>query len=279
MTANPLSEVVIGCQGWNYGDWTTREIAAPVFYPRGTRSGEMLGIYARAFGTTEINSTFYAVPPASNIENWIRKTPDGFTFSPKMPQVITHELRLGEDSFALVGEFCDRIRPLSQKLAVCLVQLPPQFEATRANALALRRFLEILPRDIRFAVEFRRSEWFVDWTFGELSKHGAVPAIVAGKWIDAAKMLKAAGGLRGDFAYVRFMGERDLVSFNRIVRDRTDHLESWARVIASIATDRTYAYFSNLYEGHAPESARKLASMLGLGSVDPADLDEQASLF
>lgn len=279
MIAKPHSEAIIGCQGWNYSDWNTREVSVPVFYPRGTRSGEMLGIYARAFGTTEIDSTFYAVPPASNIESWIRKTPDGFTFSPKMPQVITHEQRLGEDSFALVDEFCDRIRPMAEKLAVCLVQLPPHFDATRSNAFALRRFLQVLPRDIRFAVEFRRPEWFVEWTFDELSKHGAVPAIVAGKWVAAEKMLSAAAGMRGEFAYVRFMGERDLVSFERVVRDRTEHLELWARAIASIATDRTYVYFSNLYEGHAPASARKLAAMLGLGSVDPADLDEQASLF
>ncbi len=272
-------ELQIGCQGWNYDDWTTRSADAPVFYPRGTRSGEMLSIYAKAFATTEIDSTFYAIPPASNIENWHRKTPANFTFSPKMPQEITHELRLGEDSFPLLEKFCGRIRGLGKKLAACLIQLPPQFDATRTNAIRLRSFLDRLPRDIRFAVEFRRREWFVDWTFGELAKHGATPALVDGKWIPRETVFAAAKGLHGEFSYIRFMGERDLTSFDRIWRNRDESLTGWADVIRSIAANEKFVYFSNLYEGHAPESARKLSALLGLSTVDPKSLDDQRALF
>lgn len=277
--ADPRSKVIIGCQGWNYDDWTTSDPVSPVFYPRGTKSADMLGLYSRAFASTEIDSTFYAIPPTSNIEKWSERTPSSFTFAPKMPQEITHELRLGEDSFQALDEFCDRIRGLGDKLAVCLIQLPPQFEANRGNAVSLRRFLERLPRDIRFAVEFRRREWFIDWTFEELGKHGIVPAIVEGKWVANDIMFDAASRVRGGFSYVRFMGERDLTSFDRIWRDRTAHLERWAQLIASIDTDISYVYFSNLYEGHAPESCRKLAGFLGLESVDPATLDDQRMLF
>ncbi len=277
--ADPRSRIIIGCQGWNYDDWTTVDPSSPVFYPRGTRAPEMLGLYSRAFGSTEIDSTFYAIPPSSNIEKWFERTPAEFTFSPKMPQEITHDQRLGDDSFPALDEFSERIRELGDKLAVCLVQLPPQFEANRANAVRLRRFLERLPRDIRFAVEFRRREWFIDWTFEELGKHGIVPAIVEGKWIPNELMFEAASRVRGEFSYVRFMGERDLTSFDRIWRDRTEHLKRWAGLIASIDTDATFVYFSNLYEGHAPESCRKLAAYLGLESVDPESLDDQRSLF
>jgi uncharacterized protein YecE (DUF72 family) len=276
---NPDSNIVIGCQGWSYDDWTTRSPDSPVFYPHGTRSGGMLGIYSRAFGTTEIDSTFYAIPPAANVENWYRKTPDDFTFSPKMPQEITHNLRLGEDSFQLLDVFCERIRGFGEKLAVCLIQLPPQFEATRPNAVRLREFLKRLPRDIRFAVEFRRREWFVDWTFEELTKHGATPALVDGKWNPREVVCETAGRIRGDFSYVRFMGERDLESFDRIWRNRDESLKLWAAAIASIQPRDKYVYFSNLYEGHAPESARKLAGLLGIESVDPVTLDDQRALF
>lgn len=275
----PRSEIVIGCQGWNYSDWTTTDPASRIFYPIGTRPGSMLETYAKAFATTEIDSTFYAIPPASNIEKWDRESPDSFLFSPKLPQEITHERLLGEDSFPVVEEFCARLRGFGTKLAVCLIQLPPQFDATRPNALRLRRFLEFLPRNVRFAVEFRRQEWFVDWTFEELGKHGIVPALVEGKWITNPAMFEAASRIRGEFAYVRFMGERDLISFDRIWRDRTEHLRAWSRMIAGLETDRSYVYFSNLYEGHAPESCRKLADFVGLPSVDPADLESQKSLF
>ncbi len=277
--AGPRSKVIIGCQGWNYDDWTTSDPVSPVFYPRGTKSADMLGLYSRAFDSTEIDSTFYAIPPTSNIEKWFDRTPESFTFSPKMPQEITHELRLGENSFPPLEEFCERVRGLGAKLAVCLVQLPPFFEANRENAVSLRKFLERLPRDIRFAVEFRRREWFVDWTFEELGKHGIVPAVVEGKWVPNEIMFDAASRVRGEFSYVRFMGERDLTSFDRIWRDRTGHLELWAQLISSIETDSTYVYFSNLYEGHAPESCRKLAGFLGCDSVDPATLDDQRALF
>ncbi|MBK8148366.1 MAG: DUF72 domain-containing protein [Acidobacteria bacterium] len=276
---NPKPKIVVGCQGWNYDDWTTRSPDSPVFYPRGTRSGEMLGFYSKAFGTTEIDSTFYAIPPASNIENWYRKTSDDFTFSPKMPQEITHEMRLSEDAFPILDGFCERIHGLGRKLAVCLIQLPPQFEANRPNAIRLRQFLERLPRDIRFAVEFRRREWFVDWTYDELARNGATPALVEGKWIPRETIFAAALRIRGEFSYVRFMGERDLTSFDRICRSRDDQLPEWARAIESLETPETFIYFSNLYEGHAPESARKLSVLLGLPTVDPKSLDDQRALF
>ena len=59
---NPKSKIEIGCQGWNYEDWTTKADGETVFYPRGTKSGEMFEIYAKMFDTIEVDSTFYAIP-------------------------------------------------------------------------------------------------------------------------------------------------------------------------------------------------------------------------
>ncbi|MCY7345210.1 MAG: DUF72 domain-containing protein, partial [Pyrinomonadaceae bacterium] len=87
-------DVKIGCQGWNYDDWTTKADGDTVFYPRGTKSSEMLEIYAKVFGTIEVDSTFYAIPASSAIENWYRKTLADFTFSLKLPREITHEHHL-----------------------------------------------------------------------------------------------------------------------------------------------------------------------------------------
>src|SRR5438128_5768271 len=83
------AKIQIGCQGWNYADWTTKAGGETIFYPRGTRSGEMLESYARVFDTIEVDSTFDAIPPAATVENWYKKTPENFTFSLKMPQEIT----------------------------------------------------------------------------------------------------------------------------------------------------------------------------------------------
>ena len=77
---NPKSKIEIGCQGWNYEDWTTKAGGEFIFYPRGTRSGEMLALYAEIFDTIEVDSTFYATPPASTFENWYKKTPNILRF-------------------------------------------------------------------------------------------------------------------------------------------------------------------------------------------------------
>jgi len=154
--------VRVGCQGWNYEDWVTPAARPkPVFYPRGTRADRMLETYARAFETVEVDSTFYAVPAASTVDGWKRRTPDAFTFSLKLPREITHEQALkGETAERVLSEFCERARRLGEKFAAVLVQLPPQFEATPENARALASFLPLLPQDLRFAFEFRDPFWF-----------------------------------------------------------------------------------------------------------------------
>jgi uncharacterized protein YecE (DUF72 family) len=96
--------VQIGCQGWNYKDWMTKASGDTIFYPRGIRSNVMLETYAQIFGTVEVDSTFYAIPASSAVDNWYKKTPDDFTFSLKMPQEITHEYGLREPSFPMMHE-------------------------------------------------------------------------------------------------------------------------------------------------------------------------------
>src|SRR5438270_9707542 len=132
-----IPSCAVGCQGWNYDDWVTGAGGASIFYPHGTRAAEMLEVYARAFETVEVDSTFYAIPPVSTFESWMKRTPDGFTFSLKLPQEMTHERALRSGSTLLMEEFCDRARLLKEKLASVLIQMPPHFELTPENASAL----------------------------------------------------------------------------------------------------------------------------------------------
>ena len=269
----------IGCQGWNYADWTTKAGGASIFYPRGTRSGEMLALYARAFETIEVDSTFYAVPPSSTVENWYKKTPEDFTFSLKMPQEITHEYNLREPAFPLVEEFCERALLLREKLGAILVQLPPNFEPSKENARGLRDFLAFLPKEIRFAVEFRNRQWLVDWTFEELEKNRVALCAVEGSWIPREMMFEAIEIQTTDFAYVRFMGERDLQTFDRVVRPQDAQLQLWKAEIGKLKARDAFVYFSNFYEGFAPESVNKLKKSFGQKIVEAAELENQSSLF
>ena len=280
------SRVQVGCQGWNYDDWVTPPAAArPVFYPRGTRAEHMLDAYARAFDTVEVDSTFYAAPTDSTYDAWARRAPEGFTFALKLPQRITHEESLrGAQAAAALEEFCRGARRLKEKLAAVLVQLPPQFEATRDNLRALSEFIPLLPSDIRFAVEFRDPFWFEEELLVPLSLRRNVSlALVEGPWVTRERVWRAAATLldTSDFAYVRWMGARDLTRFDEVVRPRDLNLDRWAAAIERLRGRVPYvcAYFSNFYEGHAPASANKLKRLLGEPTVGPEDLENQPSLF
>ncbi|HMF55149.1 MAG TPA: DUF72 domain-containing protein [Pyrinomonadaceae bacterium] len=274
--------VQVGCQGWNYDDWITGAAAsAPVFYPKGTRSADMLSVYARVFDTVEVDSTFYAVPSAQTLDSWNKRTPRSFTFSLKLPQVITHEWALRPGSLEELSLYCDRAQLLGEKLAVTLIQLPPHFTLTPENALALRDFIERLPGDMRFAVEFRSPDWLHEKVIKLLSKHNVAIALVEGRWIKREEMRRIAEEPAADFAYVRWMGERDLTRFDEVQRAQDENLREWAEVIGNLCgrVSHVYAYFSNFYEGHAPASANKLKRLLSQETTDPATLEGQPSLF
>ncbi len=272
-------QIHVGCQGWNYDDWTTKADGATVFYPRGTRSNEMLVLYAQIFDTIEVDSTFYAIPASSAVENWYRKTPEHFTFSLKMPQEITHEYGLREPSFPIMEEFCERVLLLKEKLGAVLIQLPPNFEASKENAQALREFLAELPKKIRFAVEFRNREWMIDWTFEELEKNKIALCLVEGSWIPRELMFEAIQKPTANFAYIRFMGERNLTSFNKILRPQDANLQMWTTEIEQLKAKDIFIYFSNFYEGHAPASVNKLKNIFGQKMVEASSLETQNSLF
>ncbi len=274
--------VHVGCQGWNYEDWVTGPVGSDaVFYPHGTRAAGMQEAYARVFETVEVDSTFYAVPSIKTVDGWNRRTPRRFSFSLKLPQEITHQYALRRGGAETLAEFCDRVRLLDEKLAVVLIQMPPQFDATPENERALREFLPGLPRDIRFSIEFRSHDWTTEGTLDLLANYNISLALVEGRWIPRDAMWRLAEKATAPFAYIRWMGERDLTHFDIVERPQNVNLHGWHELITALheRVVDVYAYFSNYYEGHAPASANKLKRMLGQPIVDPDDLEDQPSLF
>jgi uncharacterized protein YecE (DUF72 family) len=81
---------------------------------------------------------------------------------------------------------------------------------------------------------------------------------------------------------VRWLGQdRRITEFSRVQLDREDDLNVWAELIGTLRTRvaTVYGYFSNYYQGHAPESVRQLQLLLGQEVVLPEDLKEQGELF
>lgn len=260
----------MGTQGWSYDHWV-----GP-FYPVGTRSGDWLAAYARAFDTVEVDSTFYGPPPPGRFESWRDGTPDGFIFTVKMPGEVTHEARLHDPRPAL--RFCEDVRRLGDKLGMVLIQLPPDFGPKHFETAA--RFLQSLPSDLAFAMEFRDRAWLVPETLAMLEAAGTSLALSTGPWLPepAARML--AGEAPGDTLYVRWLGSprhrRDVAA---LVTERDREIEQWARVMADLDVETVYAFFNNDYQGHSPASARRLQSLLGQRPVQPRELSPQRDLF
>jgi uncharacterized protein YecE (DUF72 family) len=267
------ARIRLGTQGWNYDAWV-----GP-FFPSGTRPADYLSVYARAFDTVEVDSTFYAVPAARTVRGWYDRTPPGFTFALKLPQEITHVRRLRDvDDVALI--FYDRARELGEKLGPVLIQLGPEFGPVELPALA--KLLPTLPRDIEFSVEFRHRGWIQEGVLALLAEHGVGLTLTDARWIPRKQMLALAARPTATFLYTRWMGaNRDIVDYSRIQIDRTNELEQWAGVLWSLALKgvRVYGYVNNHFAGHSPQSARELQRLLRQTPVDPESLGEQMSLF
>src|SRR5215217_4610729 len=163
-----VAKVLLGTQGWNYEGWT-----GP-FYPAGTSKQDMLRLYSKVFSTVEIDSTFYAIPSQSSVHAWAARTPPDFTFSLKLPSEITHKNQL-RDSRDCLLQFVDRVRELEGKLGCVLIQMPPDFSPAERGPL--NAFLELLPTDMRFAIEFRDKKWISTETIRDLNNYKTALAL------------------------------------------------------------------------------------------------------
>jgi uncharacterized protein YecE (DUF72 family) len=267
--------ILLGTQGWSSPDWV-----GP-FYPHSSRPSEFLGIYARAFPTVEVDSTFYTIPAEPIVAGWREHTPPGFIFSLKVPQDITHEKRLVEVGPRLT-RFLSRISALGDRLGPLLIQLSPDFRATDASRETVREFLRSLSRDFRWAIEFRQPQWLSAAMMDDLRELNVALALADGRWIKRGVVLDLAIEPTADFGYLRWSGPiRKGPDQARQPVDRTREIVVWADAIRKIA-DRVktvFGYFSNRFQGHAPASARQLQQQLGMPPVEPTSLREQAELF
>jgi uncharacterized protein YecE (DUF72 family) len=269
----------VGCQSWGYDDWVTPVGSETVFYPRGTKRGDMLGLYSRVFDTIEVDATLYGIPPDSTLMNWYDETSPGFVFSLKFPREVTHEHALRGPSVQISAEFVERASILRDKLGLFLIQFPARFEATAENQLSLGHFLDKLPQDHRFAVEFRNTSWFTERTMKTLENAGVSLCLVEGKWMAREIMFKWADRVPSSYRYVRIMGERDLLRFDRVYRHRDEILERWRSEMARVKATDVFIYSDNYFEGFAPATANKMLSLVGLPEGDPAKLESQGTLF
>jgi uncharacterized protein YecE (DUF72 family) len=229
-------ELLAGTSGYSYKEWKGN------FYPEKLAADAMLRYYAERFPTVEINNTFYRMPAEGMLARWAAEVPDGFAFTLKAPQRITHQKRLKEAEGDVV-EFLRRAAALGSKLGPLLFQLPPFFKKDLA---VLGDFLAHLPPGRQIAFEFRNASWGDDAVYEMLRARGF--------------MLCAADADKGDPAPLVATAGSGYLRLRREAYSDAD-LNDWVQRIAAQPWTRAYVYFKHEDEGAGPKFAARFAEL------------------
>ena len=184
-----MATLYAGTSGFAYPAWK------PGFYPAKTPSNRFLKHYAARLNCVEINYTFRRLPSLSTLQNWVEQTPAGFVFAVKANMRITHILRL-KNAGEATELFLKMIDPLrtSRRLGPILFQLPP---AMKCDAALLRDYLALLPKDLRYAFEFRHASWLTEEIYEALRGHNASLCVAESERLEVPEVITA------DFVYYR----------------------------------------------------------------------------
>jgi uncharacterized protein YecE (DUF72 family) len=274
-------KIRLGACAWSFEDWRGS------FYPADLPESQWLEFYANYFPAVEADSTFYAAPTEGTVRHWIEITPPGFRFACKLPREITHTCRL-RDCKEELNSFLRSIEPLTLKLQVILIQLPPSF-TPKDGKVALRKFLPQLPRDFRFAIEFRHPGWHRPQIIRLLEKHR-----VCWVWADTTPLSERNLApfeflpRTTDFLYLRLLGDyatkydvdgEHLHRYGKLLWKREGALDSWSLKIERHLSEvrGVWTFVSNHFEGFAPETCQRLAQRLGFNLTLPSETEQVLS--
>lgn len=246
----------LGCVGYSYDFWV-----GP-FYPKGTDPADFLRLYAKVFDLVEIDNTFYRIPQPKTVREWRTAVPPSFLFSAKFPRSITHDRRFIEIESAQT-RFMEALKEIHPKAGPLIVQLAPGYTYAQGRD-RLFAFLDGLPREFRYAVEFRNNSWMRPWTFDELRKREVALVWNEVEYIDTVPEVTT------DFAYLRFIGDRSLAELGSIQIDRTPEMRKWAERLRDLEgrVDRAYVLFNNHFAGYGPGCVDQFRQILDLQPLD-----------
>jgi uncharacterized protein YecE (DUF72 family) len=261
------------------------------FYPQGMKPADYLTYYATKFDTVEVDSTFYRTPPAGTVNGWARKTPDGFIFSVKVPQAITHEKML-VGAEAEFKQFLETMDLLGEKLGPMVLQFPyfnrTKFKSGGEFLKLLAAFMKKLPAGHQFAVEIRNKSWLDARFAGALRDHNVALVLQDHSWMPRpAQLFEMFDPITADFTYIRWLGDRKGIeqrtkTWDVVIVDRTQELAEWVEIVRKVHKRRIqiFAYANNHYAGHAPATVEQFQQMLGpLEPAKPRRMEKERSLF
>jgi uncharacterized protein YecE (DUF72 family) len=171
---------------------------------------------------------------------------------------------------------------------VILIQLPPSLTPADGKQ-ALRKFLAQLPRDFRFAIEFRHAGWHRPQFIRLVEKYR-----ISWVWADTTPLNERNLApfeflpCTTDFLYLRLLGDYatkydvdggHIHRYGKLLWKREAALESWSLKIQRHLADvrSVWAFAGNHFEGFALETCQRLAERLGFNLPLPPDTENAFS--
>lgn len=184
-----MATLYAGTSGFAYPAWK------PGFYPAKLPAKQFLKHYATRLNCVEINYTFRRLPSAATLKSWVEATPPGFVFALKANMRITHILRL-KDAGEATELFLKMIDPLrsARRLGPVLFQLPPHL---KCDVALLENYLDLLPKDLRYAFEFRHASWLAEPVYAALRSRNISLCVAESEKLEVPEVITA------DFVYYR----------------------------------------------------------------------------
>jgi len=205
-----MGRLYAGTSGFAYPSWK------PDFYPAKLPAKKFLEYYSSRLNCVEINYTFRMLPSVSTLKNWVEATPASFVFCPKAHMRLTHILKL-KDARSFTEVFLKAIDPLRPvgRLGPVLFQLPPTL---KCDVLLLADYLALLPREQRFAFEFRNASWLTEEIYAVLRKHSVALCVAESDHFQVPEVITA------DFVYFRLRKEHYTAEERARIAENTGQL-------------------------------------------------------
>jgi uncharacterized protein YecE (DUF72 family) len=204
-----------GTSGWAYREWK------PDFYPAKLPQSRFLEHYCHELGACEINATFYRLQTETTFKSWVTAAPEAFRFAAKAHRRITHRRGITPDegTRAFLDRYLQSVETLGPRLGAILYQFPASLPR---DVDGLKAFLDALPTDTSFAVEFRDDSWN-DASISDLVAAAGGAVCVSDETGDPPAALPP-----GPIGYVRM----------RVDRYTAEQRESWRNLLTTEALNR-----------------------------------------
>ena len=263
--------MLIGCSGWSYDDSYEKGGWVKAFYP--DSQTKKLQYYSEFFNTAEMDATFYErfykYMTKDTFTAMTKATPDGFQFSIKVPETVTHDkgLDIKKGAMVILMEFLDKITPLkiSNKLGAVLIQLPPSF--TVKEFRNTEEFLDRLPSGYDYAIEFRNPSWNTEGPW-ELLKHYNIAAVMTDSPGPDKLQFLSQPIVTATHSFIRWHGRQVKPRYNYLYSK--EELSPWVEKVKQVSTETATVrgYFNNHYGAKAVVNAIELKEMLGTSLSD-----------